>query len=635
VVSVLRGVCREKGDPEMSDTSNYSLTRAVRAALAALLLTAAVVAVPAPARAVTTEYWISDQATAAAVGSGTSCDEPDFRYTGADGGMLNDALGAVIANISTSDSTIYLCNDGSTIENYVMDADTAAPNDMNAGGTTAAEVTIIGVNFANSPTASSLTFIDGVGLYSPFDFTDANVTISNLVIANAFDDSDGGAVHIIDDSSTETLTLTLDNVDIIDADVSCLGSGAGVNVAGDVIVSESYFGSNDACGSGGAIYASGDVTITESNFDGNSASLGGAIYTDGSLFITDSGFGEDGVRGDDPNTADAKGGVAWVGGSQLTVIDSTFGYNYAIDHGGVFYVTETIVQISGSTFIGNYSDDESGGVIEAVQDGEQITVSNSTFIGNNAYSGDGGALSSNGGDIVVTNSTFTNNDSRYGAVTVDDGSVSVNRVTMTQNDASEEGGAIWSGGDVTVLSSRFIDNYADDNGGAIYLEEGIATITTSVFDGNVAGSEGGGIYLDDCESSKVSRNTFVENDADSGGAINDDCNDDAVVTLESNTFTRNTSEDYGAALDHDSDSLLIFRSNRFTSNAVSDGEGGALWINYAKFYKNRFESNSATDCGGAVYVSSSDFNTLARGGNVFKRNTGGGSARDRQVCFNR
>ena len=262
MVSALRGVCRAKGDPEMSDTSNYSLTRAVRAALAALLMTAAVVAVPAPARAVTTEYWISDQATAAAVGSGTSCDEPDFRYTGADGGMLNDALGAVIANISTSDSTIYLCNDGSTIENYVMDADTAAPNDMNAGGTTAAEVTIIGVNFANSPTASSLTFIDGVGLYSPFDFTDANVTISNLVIANAFDDSDGGAVHIIDDSSTETLTLTLDNVDIIDADVSCLGSGAGVNVAGDVIVSESYFGSNDACGSGGAIYASGDVTIT-------------------------------------------------------------------------------------------------------------------------------------------------------------------------------------------------------------------------------------------------------------------------------------------------------------------------------------------------------------------------------------
>ena len=610
-----------------------SITYKARVILAAALLATIVVAVPSPARAVTTEYWISDQATAAAVGSGSSCEEPDFRYTGAAGGKFNNALAAVIADISTSDTTIYLCNDGANQETFAMDADTPAPNDMNGGGTSASNVTIIGVNYDNEPTPKSLTYIDGVGYYSPFDFTDANVTISNMIIASTFDDSDGGAIHVMRESSTETLTVTINEVSIVTSQVTCPGNGSGVNAAGDVIVSDSYFVYNLACGDGGAIYADGDVTVTGSHFDDSAAENGGAIYATGSVSITDSGFGLDGVGVDMANPAQNNGGVAYVEGPTLTVTNSTFGGNYAVKNGGVFYVEETTVRITGSTFTGNYADDESGGVIHAEQDGQVITVSNSTFIGNNAYTGDGGALSADGGDIVVSNSVFTNNDANYGAITVDDGSVSVNKVTMSQNDAGDEGGAIWSGVDVTVLSSRFIDNYADGHGGAIYLEEGIATISGSVFDGNETADEGGGIYLSDCESSRVSRNTFVENHADSGGAINDECNDDAVVTLEANTFTRNTAEDYGAALDHDSNSLLIFRSNRFTLNAVSDGPGGALWINYAKFYKNRFESNSATDCGGAVYVSNSDFNTLARGGNVFKRNTGGGSARDRQVCF--
>jgi predicted outer membrane repeat protein/parallel beta-helix repeat protein len=609
-----------------------TITYKARVILAAALLATLVVAVPSPARAVTTEYWISDQATAAAVGAGTSCEEPDFRYTGAGGGMFNDALSAVIADISTSDTTIYLCNDGENAETYVMDADTTAPNDMNGSATAAARVTVIGVSYENEPTLPELTNIFATGT-SPFDFTDAHVTISNLSITAAFDDSDGGAIHVMSDSATDTLVVTINEVEISGSTVTGAGNGAGVNATGNVIVTDSHFSLNVASDRGGAIYADGDVTVSNSFFYGNAAESGGAIYATGSVAISSSELGEVGGTTDDWNIADNNGGVAYVEGPTLTVTNSTFGGNYADNNGGVFYVEETTVRITGSTFTGNYADDESGGVIHAEQDGQVITVTNSTFIGNNAYSGDGGALSADGGDIVVSNSVFTNNDANYGAIAVDDGSVSVNKVTMRQNDAGDEGGAIWSGVDVTVLSSRFIDNYADGHGGAIYLEEGIATISGSVFEGNETADEGGGIYLSDCESSKVSRNTFVENHADSGGAINDSCNDDAVVTLEANTFTRNTAEDWGAALDHDSDSLLIFRSNRFTSNAVSDGEGGALWINYAKFYKNRFESNSATDCGGAVYVSNSDFNTLARGGNVFKRNTGGGSARDRQVCF--
>jgi predicted outer membrane repeat protein/parallel beta-helix repeat protein len=610
-----------------------SITYKARVILAAALLATLVAAVPSPARAVTTEYWISDQATAAAVGSGTSCEEPDFRYTGAAGGKFNDALAAVIADISTSDTTIYLCNDGANQETFAMDADTPAPNDMNGGGTSASNVTIIGVNYDNAPTLKSLTYIDGVGYYSPFDFTDANVTISNMIIASTFDDSDGGAIHVMRESSTETLTVTINEVSIVTSQVTCPWNGSGVNASGDVIVSDSYFVYNLACGDGGAIYADGDVTVTRSHFDDSAAENGGAIYATGSVSITDSGFGLDGVGVDMANPAQNNGGVAYVEGPTLTVTNSTFGGNYALKNGGVFYVEETTVRISGSTFTGNYADDESGGVIHAEQDGQVITVSNSTFIGNNAYSGDGGALSSNGGNIVVSNSVFTNNDANYGAITVDDGSVTVNKVTMSQNDAAEEGGAIWSGVDVTVSASRFIDNYTEGNGGAIYLEEGIAAITGSVFDGNVAGSEGGGIYLSDCDSSKVARNTFIENNAETGGAINEDCNSDAVVTLDANIFTQNTATYAGAALDNDSSSTLNFRRNRFTSNAVSDGSGGAVWVGKARFYKNRFELNSATECGGAVFVSDSDFRTLALGGNALKRNTSGGSIRDRQVCF--
>lgn len=611
-----------------------TIARKARVILAAVLLATLAAAVPSPARAVTTEYWISDQATAAAVGAGTSCEEPDFRYTGAAGGMFNDALSAVIADISTSDTTIYLCNDGENMETYALDADTPAPNDMNGGATAAARVTVIGVNYENEPTLPELTSINAIGSYSPFDFTDAHVTIANLRIIGAFDDSDGGAIHVMSASATETLVVSLDQVEVSDSTVTCAGNGAGVNAAGNVIVTDSYFSANETCDFGGAIYADGDVTVSGSHFDANEAEAGGAIYATGSVSITSSGFGVDGEFSDAPNEASGNGAVAYVEGPTLTVADSIFGGNIAQDNGGVFYVGETTVRISGSTFTGNYADDESGGVIHAEQAGELITVTNSTFIGNNAYSGDGGALSSNNGHVNVVNSIFTNNDAEYGAIAVDGGSVTVNRVTMSQSDAAEEGGAIWSGINLTVVNSRFIDSYADGDGGAIYVDQGIVTITGSLFEGNDTGSEGGAIYLNECSVSRILRNTFLENYADdSGGAINDDCDNDAVVTVESNTFRRNSTEDYGAAFDHDSDSLLTFRGNRFTANSVSDGTGGAVWVGEARFYKNRFESNSATDCGGAVYVSNSDFNTLARGGNVFKRNTGGGSARDRQVCF--
>lgn len=610
-----------------------TIARKARVILAAALLATLVVAVPSPARAVTTEYWISDQATAAAVGAGTSCEEPDFRYTGAGGGMFNDALSAVIADISTSDTTIYLCNDGENTETYVMDADTTAPNDMNGGATAAARATVIGVNYENEPTHPELTNIFATGT-SPFDFTDAHVTISNLSIAAAFDDSDGGAIHVMSDSATDTLVVTINEVEISGSTVTGAGNGAGVNATGNVVVIDSHFSLNVASDRGGAIYADGDVTVSNSFFYGNAAESGGAIYATGSVSISSSEFGEVGGTTDDWNIADNNGGVAYVEGPTLTVTNSTFGGNYADNNGGVFYVEETTVRISGSTFTGNYADDESGGVIHAEQAGELITVTNSTFIGNNAYSGDGGALSSNNGHVSVVNSIFTNNDAEYGAIAVDGGSVTVNRVTMSQSDAAEEGGAIWSGINLTVVNSRFIDSYADGYGGAIYVDQGIVTITGSLFEGNATGSEGGAIYLNECSVSRILRNTFLENYADeSGGAINDNCDNDAVVTVESNTFRRNSTVDYGAAFDHDSDSLLTFRGNRFTANSVSDGTGGAVWVGDARFYKNRFESNSATDCGGAVYVSNSDFNTLARGGNVFKRNTGGGSARDRQVCF--
>jgi predicted outer membrane repeat protein len=608
-------------------------TSIVSASLIAALLVA-----PAPVRgAAGTDFYISD-IVAGDVGTGTSCADTDFQYDADDG--LNAALQAVYEDDDfDSGDTITLCDidatDGEV--DYVMTGDVSIDGDATLDLSDVAapgQLTIRGD--ADDADSIVIDANDGVGDddggYAPFDFTDADVTITNLTILNAWDDSAGAAIHHIEADATDGMTLTLDTVTIEYAYAS--GDGAGVWSAGDVIVINSTFEDNGIGGvidgDGAAIYALGSVDVTDSTFDGNYANVeGGAIWSDADVTIAGSTFvgnwtdkDEDG-EGEDTATGE-EGGAVYASGD-VVVSDSVFTDNNAPMDGGAIWAQGSVSIEEGSLF----DDNVSGGIGGALYVGPgDLHVSDSTFTGNSAD--EGGAINHDFGDALteIIGSTFTDN--------VADGS---------------SGGAIHTEGDIAVSRSRFYNNSTvgddpddDDDGGAIHVGgSGHSSVTASIFRENYSQDSGGALYLDGCESAVISGSTFTDNEAfDSGGAVNNACqNEISVVEVTRNTFTGNVAHSYGGAMDNDAadGALVIYKSNTFLRNSVlwfenedQPGEGGALWVYSGRFSGNTFRSNRALGCGGAVYLSTTDFNTLKSGRNKFSSNRGTGSRRTWDVC---
>ena len=85
-------------------------------------------------------------------------------------------------------------------------------------------------------------------------------------------------------------------------------------------------------------------------------------------------------------------------------------------------------------------------------------------------------------------------DNKYRIFAVEDtGNLTVNNLTMTKGYAGS-GGAIGSGGTVTVTNSAFIGNVSGFSGGGLYLGRGTGSVTNSTFSGNYAHVRGGAIY---------------------------------------------------------------------------------------------------------------------------------------------
>ncbi|HTU45070.1 MAG TPA: choice-of-anchor Q domain-containing protein [Bryobacteraceae bacterium] len=106
------------------------------------------------------------------------------------------------------------------------------------------------------------------------------------------------------------------------------------------------------------------------------------------------------------------------------------------------------------------------------------------------------AINNDTGALIITNSTFSNNNSEQGgAINNNNGTLTIANGTFSKNIA-DSGGAINNSGTLTIANSTFIGNSAQSSsalGGAI-LNEATAIIANSTFSGNTANGEGGAIY---------------------------------------------------------------------------------------------------------------------------------------------
>ncbi len=306
---------------------------------------------------------------------------------------------------------------------------------------------------------------------------------------------------------------------------------------GDLIIHYVTFFNNFAGNRGGAIYDENynSTTISYSTFTANSAQYGGAIYQDaGTLTVSTSTFNS--------NSATRDGGAVYFDGTRADFSGSRFNHNHADGEGGAMIIYAP-TSIKTTDFSANTSNYDGGALyIETTSATPsqpqqpqhrqprlaspqphvkslkpktnapaaavptvlvyEVTIANSTFVQNKAVDDYGGAIYQEGGNLKISNSTFSSNVAYYGggAIFANDNNLYVQRSTFDHNQSlNSNGGAIDMYEDQTIITnSTFAYNSVplDKDGGALYVEYADTTGTWLAFDTfahDVAGF-GGEIY---------------------------------------------------------------------------------------------------------------------------------------------
>lgn len=317
--------------------------------------------------------------------------------------------------------------------------------------------------------------LDGAGkhaivvVYAP----SKTVTLTALTLQNAGCDNNNYDSYGAIDSLTP---LNINSVSFLNNNTSACGKpGAALNLHGDTvnIQNSQFIGNNAGSKEGGAIFAENStVTITGGTFTKNVGGTGGAIYNEGGvLTVKNSTFQRNSSNGD---------GGAIANRSELDVSGTTFTSNKAGGDGGAIENT-SLAEISVTRSIFSKNTANRGGGVANTGD---MAVNRSTFVGNTGSVG-GGAVYTNG-DLVVTNSTLTDNvagNPYGGAIYVADSSVTIVNSTLVRNlcNCGPEGGAaIWNGGgassDVELYNTLIANEHAPNYGSDCHTEDG-ATLT--------------------------------------------------------------------------------------------------------------------------------------------------------------
>ena len=314
----------------------------------------------------------------------------------------------------------------------------------------------------------------------------------------------------------------------------------------------------------------------------------------------------------DTSCADDKtnnGGAICIGGkAKYTIENCNFTNNWADDNGGAIYNgADLALDIINCVFKGNAVDDVNGGAVYSVGD---VNVKNSTFI-NNCADDNGGAIccARVGTTLKIINCAFEKNtaDDLNGGAVYSVGDVLVKNSTFINNCADDSGGAIYniySGSTLKIINCIFEKNTVDDlNGGAVY-SVGDVLVKNSTFGSNQADDSGGAIYYA-AEKSFNIINCLLKNN------LADDCFGGAVyskgdVHIDNSTFNYNSAYRKGGAIEGSSSVFLTnctFNNNKVDGIITGDAYGGAIYA-FNDLYVNKctFDSNYADDFGGAIYV---------------------------------
>lgn len=427
--------------------------------------------------------------------------------------------------------------------------------------------------------------INHKGFYS----LNGNVCLKNLNIINAHVENNGGAINI-----DNLAKYTIENCTFSNNHAKNFGGAiynAGYNT---LTINDCTFKSNSAY-NGGGIYSCGDVYINnEQDNDGffHSAFLnnvasncGGAIYALNDVYAKNTKF-----MG---NIADIHGPGMWC--KKANVINCLFDSNreeisFGEGSGGAIHATDDVA-VDNSTFKDNFAECIGGAIYSEKGDvyinynQSNTQTFNSFFINNVANNAQGGAIFTRPyfGKVYVKNTVFSFNHANVdGGAIFAGASVDADHCKFNSNKAEGStlrtcyGGAIRTYARVFINNCSFIENYAENDGGAIYTSELTLFDTHSDFIGNVADKGKGGAIYTDTFAKDVKNANFSSNTAGKGALTSDDggaiyINSETDVTFSYCVFRDNSCTDEGGAIYLDStDSKLTLINNVFENNKAGD-----------------------------------------------------------------
>ncbi|MDO5850916.1 MAG: Ig-like domain repeat protein [Methanobacteriaceae archaeon] len=372
-----------------------------------------------------------------------------------------------------------------------------------------------------------------------------------------------------------------------------------------VVATDSIFKYNKATnGNGGVIYNNGIINIDNNQFIDNFATNnGGVIYNNGGIM----NISEVIVKN---NFATNNGGFIYNNGGSIYINNNSNIKNNKATNGAVLYnnaKSKSIMKIEDSLFENN-SASENGGVMEIIGVSElsfnALEIENAKFINNNANKG--GVIYTQA-SINIISSEFENNIASEGGVIYNllplktqDGDVKVvatDSIFKYNKATNGNGGVIYNNGIINIDNNQFIDNFASENGGAIFNYGNEATKTDFVFVNNNAfinniATNGGALYLKN--STKVSMNNtlFKNNNAtNKGGAIYTEGTKYLTIT---NSSLQNNKAKVGGAIN--SENTLVNITYSIIYNNTADGTcTGITADSSSTAYYNWWGTNSLSD----------------------------------------
>ncbi len=381
----------------------------------------------------------------------------------------------------------------------------------------------------SSATVTASQFLDGkAGAGGAIGVLQSTLTVDGSTFDGNLSSSTGGAIQGNGASATVVSNSTFTNNQTAGGNAGAGGAGAFTESGTRATFVDSTFLANSARTNGGALYGSGvtlstDGDVFESNQAGNDgvavhvagsgayASLGdtfryqgagnghfgGGIFAAGQVTVTVDGatFLE--------NAANRGGAIAYVGGSNLSVLDSTFDTNSAVARGGAIDYAPTsgslssALVISGGRFVGNLvtatNNTSNGGAVYGTVG--NVNIAGTDFTDNRASYG-GAVFGSLLTTFTAAGATFCANDATAGsggAVNVQAmaGRVDVHNVVFAENTATSQGGGMFLGAapNTAVVNNTFAGNRATTNGGAVYYSTANVAFKNNI----VRGSGGNGV----------------------------------------------------------------------------------------------------------------------------------------------